>query len=744
MKTLPRIASLIICLGSITTLLHAQTVPQIINYQGRVLSGSTNFDGSGSFKFALVNAAGTTTFWSNNNSSVNGSEPSAAVSLTVTKGLYSVLLGDTSIANMTSAIPSSVFTNSDVRLRVWFNDGTHGSQLLTPDQRVAAVGYTFMADNIKDGAITMPKLATGAVGSTQLASGLTLSGTTTGTFSGSGAALTSISASNVTTGTLPQAQLPATVALRTGGNNFTGIQNITGDFGMEKIQAANSNNSAFMEFDTSTGGSRGIIGVDGNGFSGPTNQFTIGSWTNTPLALYTNQVRRMTILSTGNVGIGIDTPAATLDVAGAINIPATTSATNGVIQMGGAPLIHAIGTQNVFLGIQAGNLALTGTHNTGVGFAALEDLTTGTFTSDNTAVGWAALDTLTSGSSNTAVGAAALGGSTSGGNTAIGFQALQGNTNSSNNTGVGIRALTHAGTSADNVAIGADAGRATNTGVQNTVIGSSAFFASVVGSNNTAVGYRALFTSTAADNTAMGWKALENTTGSTNIGIGKNGGQAITTGSNNIDIGNVGAVESNTIRIGTSGTQTATFIAGISGATASGGATVFVNASGQLGTLTSSRRFKTDIKPMDDASSVLHSLKPVTFHYKSEIDAKGIAQFGLIAEEVEKVCPDLVIRDEKGELQTVRYEQVNAMLLNEFLKEHKRIAEMKKEEQSQLAALRSENAKLREENAANAKRLATLETRDKEREARLTRLEISMPAAQPVANTIASSKTGGQ
>ena len=147
---------------------------------------------------------------------------------------------------------------------------------------------------------------------------------------------------------------------------------------------------------------------------------------------------------------------------------------------------------------------------------------------------------------------------------------------------------------------------------------------------------------------------------------------------------------------------------------------------------------------MDDASDVLLSLKPVTFHYKPEIDAKGIAQFGLIAEEVAEVCPDLVIRDNKGEMQTVRYEQVNAMLLNEFLKEHRRIAEMKKEEQSQLAALRSENAKLREENDANAKRLAALETRDKEREARLTRLEISMPAAQPVANTIASSKTGGQ
>ena len=452
----------------------------------------------------------------------------------------------------------------------------------------------------------------------------------------------------------------------------------------------------------------------------------------------------MTIDATGNVGIGIAVPAATLDVAGTINIPATTSATNGVILMAGTPIVSAPGTENVFFGNGAGNLGLTGMQNTGVGNHALEDLTTGPG-NNNTAVGWAALDALTVGSQNTAVGSSALGGSTSGANTAIGFQALQGNTNSSNNTGVGYRALTHVGTSTDNVAIGADASNKTNTGVQNTVIGSSAFFNSVLGSNNTAVGYHALFTSTAADNTAMGWKALENTTGSTNIGIGKNGGQAITTGSNNIDIGNVGAVESNTIRIGTSGTQTATFIAGISGATISpAGSAVFVNSNGQLGTTNSSRRFKTDIKPMADASDVLLSLKPVTFHYKPELDAKGIAQFGLIAEDVEKVCPDLVIRDDKGELQTVRYEQVNAMLLNEFLKEHKRIAEMKKEEQTQLAELRSENAKLREQNTANAKRLATLETRDKEREARLTRLEISMPATQPVANTIASSKAGGQ
>ncbi len=211
----------------------------------------------------------------------------------------------------------------------------------------------------------------------------------------------------------------------------------------------------------------------------------------------------------------------------------------------------------------------------------------------------------------------------------------------------------------------------------------------------------------------------------------------------NIDIGNDGAAESNTIRIGTPGTQTATYISGITGVGVTGAA-VFVSAGGQLGITSSSRRFKTDIKPMDDASDALLSLKPVTFHYKPEIDAKAIPQFGLIAEEVAEVCPNLVIRDEKGEIQTVRYEQVNAMLLNEFLKKHRRIAELKQEQESQLATLRSENATLREENAANAKRLATLEARDKDREARLTRMEISIPPAQAVSNTIASKNEGEQ
>jgi trimeric autotransporter adhesin len=175
----------------------------------------------------------------------------------------------------------------------------------------------------------------------------------------------------------------------------------------------------------------------------------------------------------------------------------------------------------------------------------------------------------------------------------------------------------------------------------------------------------------------------------------------MTTGSNNIDIGyNVGGVagESNTIRIGDSDI-TAAFITGISGATSSGGAAVFVNSNGKLGTSTSSARFKEDIKPMGKASEAILALKPVSFRYKKEIDAQGISQFGLVAEDVEKVNPDLIIRDREGKPQTVRYEQVNAMLLNEFLKAHRKMEEQQKQIDALTAQLKEQAAQIQKVSA---------------------------------------------
>ena len=197
---------------------------------------------------------------------------------------------------------------------------------------------------------------------------------------------------------------------------------------------------------------------------------------------------------------------------------------------------------------------------------------------------------------------------------------------------------------------------------ENTGIGDSALRQTTNGIRNTSVGVDSM---------------VNNSNGSANIALGRLAGVNLTTGDFNIDIGNAGiAAEARTIRIGTTGTQTKTFVAGINGAAVTGAA-VKVNAAGQLGTAPSSQRFKDAIKPMDNASEAILGLKPVTFHYKKELDPEGIPQFGLIAEQVEKVNPDLVARDDEGKVYTVRYEAVNAMLLNEFLKEHRTVEELK-------------------------------------------------------------------
>ena len=314
--------------------------------------------------------------------------------------------------------------------------------------------------------------------------------------------------------------------------------------------------------------------------------------------------------------------------------------------------------------------------NTAEGDNALFSLTTG---QNNTATGLDALFSNTTGDFNVANGATALQSNTTGtGNTANGVSALQNNTIGNFNTANGVNAILKNTTGGNNTANGVSALFHNTTGSNNTANGVNALVHNTIGNFNTANGQGSLLSNTTGSNSmADGQNALENnSTGSNNIALGSNAGINLTTGSNNIDIGNVGkAGESNVIRIGTKGTQTATFIAGISGKTVATGVGVFINSNGQLGTVQSSARFKDDIKPMDKVSEALLKLKPVTFRYKHEFDPDGIPQFGLVAEQVEKVNPALVARDEKGKAYTVRYEAVNAMLLNEFLKEHRKVEE---------------------------------------------------------------------
>jgi hypothetical protein len=342
----------------------------------------------------------------------------------------------------------------------------------------------------------------------------------------------------------------------------------------------------------------------------------------------------------------------------------------------------------------------TGTFNTAVGFLSLSSDTEGQF---NTAVGAGALlanvgdPSSSTGVENTATGAGALLSNTTGNqNTATGAFALFSNTDGARNNAVGARALASNVTGIFNNAVGSFSLSANTNGVSNNAFGDEALSSNTSGDHNTAIGDRALNLNTGDGNTACGNVTLFNNTGSNNTALGNLAGSSLTFGDNNIDIGyNVFGVagESNTIRIGNTDI-TDTFIGGISGTTVASGAAVLVDSSGHLGTVTSSKRFKEEVRPMNKASEAIFSLEPVTFRYKKGIDRQGLPQFGLVVEDVEAVNYELFVRDKEGKPYSVRYEAVDAMLLNEFLKEHREMQELKKQVAALTAGLQKVSAQL--------------------------------------------------
>jgi hypothetical protein len=345
--------------------------------------------------------------------------------------------------------------------------------------------------------------------------------------------------------------------------------------------------------------------------------------------------------------------------------------------------------------------------NTAEGQSALASVTTGTF---DTAIGAFSLNLVKTTSDNTAVGTNALRYNTGSSNTAAGSQALRFNTTGSDNAAFGAQALFNNSNGLGNNAFGHQALYSNSTGTANVAVGNLALFSLTDGDWNVAVGTSSLIQSGIVNfNTALGYRALYRCQGDQNIGLGIFAGSNLNDGgTNNIYVGNVGPVpigsESNTIRLGTQTAttatignppsvshpmpaHTATYIAGIYNESAVGGSAVYVTSDGKLGTITafSSQRFKDEIKPMGNVSEAILALKPVTFRYKKEIEPSGIPQFGLVAEEVEKVASDLVVRDAEGKAYTVRYDAVNAMLLNEFLKEHRKVEDLKRDFQATIA-----------------------------------------------------------
>jgi len=337
-----------------------------------------------------------------------------------------------------------------------------------------------------------------------------------------------------------------------------------------------------------------------------------------------------------------------------------------------------------------------GEFNTATGTYALAADTTG---SDDSAIGNAALLNNTTGSFNTATGTATLYYNTTGSNnTASGYNALWANTTGNRNNASGEGALYNNTTASDNNAMGVNALTDNTIGALNNAVGNFAMEYNTTGNNNNAVGYGALLrNTTGSDNSAQGYEALAtNTTGNLNIAIGYKAGFSQTSGSQNIYLGNTGvAAESNVIRIGSSSgvsTQSAAFIAGISGNVQTGG-TVVVTASGQLGVASSSRRYKQDIEPLGDLSARLYDLRPVKFRYiKPDEQGEKPMQFGLIAEEVADVLPEVVYRNTEGNVEGVRYEELTPMLVDLAKKQEGAIRTL----QSKLAAQSTRLAEMSE------------------------------------------------
>jgi hypothetical protein len=369
--------------------------------------------------------------------------------------------------------------------------------------------------------------------------------------------------------------------------------------------------------------------------------------------------------------------------------------------------------------------------NSAFGFQALLNNTTGKY---NAAGGYQALYDNLTGIANTAFGYKAQVANTNGAyNTAYGFEALLATTSGSSNTACGAQALYFNTSGYDNTASGCSALFENTTGYGNTACGFYAVVGNTTGVFNTGIGYQALYqNATGNDNTAVGYYALTNATGNRNTALGFGAGHNITSGNNNIMIGHLGtSTDSAIIRIGTPGVHSAAFLAGVNGVTVSSGAAVYIDANGQLGTLTSSRRFKTNIKAIGAISGKLMSLRPVQFRYNDAAE-KGPhpVQYGLIAEEVAKVYPNLVQYDKQGKPFTVYYHLLTPMLLNELQKAHSQIGQIRAAHQAEAVAHRAEVASLRAALQRQSAELASLKRTQQQQSKMLAKLAASLQAEQ--------------
>lgn len=674
-RLIPSLALALVSLPALPALV-AQPVPPIpvLAYQGRLTESGLPVTGNRTFVFSILDGGGAE-LWTSGNQTVP-----------VNSGLYAVLLG----AAPMPTIPTTLLAQPNLKLHVVVS-GT----ALAPD--------------------------TDLVPALQARSAFEVTGAFAGDLGGTQNATTLLQLQGV--------PLDLTTAPPASGQGlvYNGTKWVPGT-------VASTPGPAGPQGPAGPEGPLGPIGPTGlTGPAGP--QGPTGPSGASPFTLSGAHV----VLPSGRLGIGIDPPLSALDVSGNINL-------TGSLLMGStSPMLHkyqAPGTEggNTFVGLASGNLSLPAqtvntqwaSYNTGLGFTSLMALSTGSW---NTAVGAASLRAVTTGRFNTAVGTSSLwANTTAGANTAVGAKALQAQSFDNAgagwdawNTAVGYEALaanqpTTTLTGDRNTAVGAVALRFNTTGRANTAVGVDSLQQNTTGESNVAVGFEALLGGTTgysnlalgtqslrangssygntgagaetllvfndgAMNTAAGWHALGSlNNGYRNLALGAYAGNLLTTGSDNLYLAHTGsAAESATTRIGKD--QTRAFIAGVFARTTGSGTTlpVMVDMNGQLGTTSSSRRTKEDIQDMGAGTERVFSLRPVTFRYKAHPD--GGTHFGLIAEEVEAVMPELVVRGEDGQILTVAYHELAPILLNELQKQRRDVQALRAELEELRAAL---------------------------------------------------------
>lgn len=597
-----------------------------------------------------------------------------------------------------------------VGVNVKFDSKENTSKSQPPQLEVTLVGGLVTSTNIVDGTITSADVADGGLRNVDIDFGTGPSSYNTAV--GSGALQSN------TTGSLNSAVgFNALYANTTGAGNSA-----LGEEALENNTTGSENTAvgALALLVNTTGSFNCAVGTNSL-YANTTgrNNSAVGRWAlfqnttgNSNTAVGASALAHNTTAD-NNTAVGRETLATNATgtgntAAGAEALTANTSGTDNCAFGFRTLSSNTSGSVNTALGLVALYANTTGDYNTAVGGETLDHNTTG---SNNTAVGVDALQWNGTASDNTAVGSNTLVFNAVGGqNTAVGARSLK-NNSASYNTAIGADALGANTTGSENIAIGDDTSFASTTGNHNVAVGNAALAFNTTGSYNTAVGRRAMYNTTGDANTCVGRSCLDSlTTGTSNIALGESAGGQVTTTSNNIHIGHFGVTgDAGVIRVGRAGVHTGgTFIEGISGATSAGGSTVFVNSSGRLGTSTSSRRYKTDIRDLGDASARMMQLHPVAFRYKPEIDPEGHTEYGLIAEDVAQVMPELIVYDAEGRPNVVRYHLLVPMLLNEVQKQAEQINTLRAQ-QLVLSEVLRENSEVTSENAALRDRLGKIE-----------------------------------